>query len=68
MRTQLIVHSPEDYAAWVQSRVAQGPTDSSAIAKAAVDETNSEYLAHYVPSLPAQSLPHHHQLAFNPGQ
>ncbi|MEO1590415.1 MAG: cytochrome c oxidase subunit II [Cyanobacteria bacterium J06632_22] len=76
MRTQLIVHSPEDYDAWVQSRVAQGPTDSSTIAKAAVDETVSEYLAHYSGALPADSLPtrsrgphhtglHHTDLAFN---
>ena len=26
MRTQVIVHSPEDYAAWVESRVAQAPS------------------------------------------
>lgn len=69
MRTQIIVHSPEDYDAWVQSRVAQGPTDPSTIAKAAVDETDGEYLAHYADhSLPGDGLHHHHthDLAFNP--
>ena len=66
MRTQIIVHSPEDYDTWVQSRVAQGPTDASTIAKAAVDETDSEYLAHYQDALPADAIPHHHSdLAFN---
>ncbi|MEL6248699.1 MAG: cytochrome c oxidase subunit II [Cyanobacteria bacterium J06626_23] len=71
MRTQLIVHSPEDYDAWVQSRVAQGPTDASLIAKAATDETAPEYLAHYAEALPTDALPigtmphHHSDLAFN---
>ncbi|WP_228015521.1 cytochrome c oxidase subunit II [Leptolyngbya ectocarpi] len=50
MRTQLIVHSPEEYDEWEQSRIAQGPTDlSTAIAATSQkpDETDADYLAHF---------------------
>ncbi|NEP55321.1 MAG: cytochrome c oxidase subunit II, partial [Moorea sp. SIO3C2] len=52
MRTQLVVHSPEEYDEWLQSRIAQGPEDvSTAVAAASSsDETDAEYLAHFAQS------------------
>ncbi|MEM7066478.1 MAG: cytochrome c oxidase subunit II [Cyanobacteria bacterium P01_B01_bin.77] len=50
MRTELIVHSAEEYDEWEQSRIAQGPTDlSTAVAAASQkpDETDAEYLGHF---------------------
>ena len=77
MRTQLIVHSPEEYDEWEQSRiVAQGPTDlSNAIAAASQkpDETDTEYLAHFRASMhldiePMEPMNHdaHMDLALTP--
>ncbi|MEO0458983.1 MAG: cytochrome c oxidase subunit II [Cyanobacteria bacterium P01_A01_bin.114] len=79
MRTQLIVHSPEGYDEWLQSRLAQGPTERSAVAAAQpTDETDAEYLAHFVDpmhlEMEAAQLPHSHHspadltsdIAFNP--
>lgn len=75
MRTQLIVHSPEEYDEWVQSRIAQGPMDlSTAMAAASqkLDETDAEYLAHFEDSMPqvAEHLEHlshsHMDMAFMP--
>ncbi|MGD1950998.1 MAG: cytochrome c oxidase subunit II [Leptolyngbyaceae cyanobacterium] len=65
MRTQLIVHSPEEYDEWQQKRIAAGATDlSSAVAAASqqLDETDAEYLAHFEDSVPmtAEHLPHSH--------
>lgn len=42
MRTQVIVHSVEDYADWVASRVAQGPSGADVVA---TSRTDAEYLA-----------------------
>ncbi|MEM9905197.1 MAG: cytochrome c oxidase subunit II [Cyanobacteria bacterium P01_D01_bin.44] len=76
MRTQLIVHSLEEYDEWVQSRVAQGPSDlSTAIAAAQpAAETDADYLAHFVDPMQlevdTQQLHHRHHpssdIAFNP--
>lgn len=63
MRTQLIVHSPEEYDEWEQSRIAQGPADlSTAIAAASQppDETDAEYLTHFQESLDVAHLEHWH--------
>ena len=51
MRTQVIVHTPEDYQAWVDQRVAQGPTAVEAIAQNPADLSPAEYLAPYVEAL-----------------
>ncbi|NEP16561.1 MAG: cytochrome c oxidase subunit II [Leptolyngbya sp. SIO4C1] len=63
MRTQLIVQSPEDYAAWVQNRVAQAGPSTAAEAVAALPSqaaTDAEYLAHFTEpmqlSLEAETL------------
>jgi cytochrome c oxidase subunit 2 len=48
MRTQVIVHSEEDYAVWVDSRVAQAPTAAETSAETIVahhPRTDAEYLA-----------------------
>ncbi|MFQ4135816.1 cytochrome c oxidase subunit II [Nodosilinea sp. PGN35] len=64
MRTQVIVHSAEDYAAWVASRVAEA-APTTAVAQSAVDATDAEYLAKIAPELAkasvqiAQSTPTH---------
>ncbi|WP_008317977.1 cytochrome c oxidase subunit II [Leptolyngbya sp. PCC 6406] len=47
MRTQVIVHTPEDYQAWLDQRLAQGPTAASAIAQNPADLSAPEYLAPY---------------------
>ncbi|MDV3348718.1 cytochrome c oxidase subunit II [Leptolyngbyaceae cyanobacterium CCMR0082] len=65
MRTQMIVHSPEEYDEWVQKRIASGSIDlSTAIAAASQKpaETDTEYLAHFKDSLhmPAEPMPHSH--------
>ncbi|MBD2112682.1 MULTISPECIES: cytochrome c oxidase subunit II [Cyanophyceae] len=50
MRTQVIVHSPEDYADWVASRVAEAmPTTT--VAQPADAATDAEYLAGIAPDL-----------------
>ncbi|MGD1905063.1 MAG: cytochrome c oxidase subunit II [Leptolyngbyaceae cyanobacterium] len=46
MRTQVIVHSPEDYQAWYDQRVAQVPVNET-IAKAPADLSAEEYLSPY---------------------
>ncbi|MDA0265645.1 MAG: cytochrome c oxidase subunit II [Cyanobacteria bacterium] len=46
MRTQVIVHSPEDYQAWHDKRVAQTPAVET-IAKAPADLSAEEYLSPY---------------------
>ena len=65
MRTQMIVHSAEDYDEWQQKRIAEGATDlSTAVAMAShpSDETDAEYLAHFEDSLhvATEHLPHSH--------
>ena len=53
MRTQLIVHSPEDYAAWVEERVAaidNGEVIATLPASSA-ERTDAEYLAPFVDPL-----------------
>jgi cytochrome c oxidase subunit 2 len=47
MRTQVIVHSPEDYQAWVDQRVAAAPMDAAAIAQNPADLSAADYLAPY---------------------
>jgi cytochrome c oxidase subunit 2 len=47
MRTQVIVHSPEDYAAWVDSRVAQSTDGTTTIAESTANRTDADYLAPY---------------------
>lgn len=65
MRTQVIVQSPEDYADWVASRVAEA-TPTTTVAQPAVDATDAEYLAGIAPDLAkspvqiAQTSPMHH--------
>ena len=54
MRTQLIVHSKEDYAAWVESRVTAmnaGDTTIANLPKAPSDRTEIEYLDTFVEPL-----------------
>jgi cytochrome c oxidase subunit 2 len=51
MRTQVIVHSPEDYAAWVESRVAQGTSNTETVARLPHQRTDTEYLAAYTQDL-----------------
>jgi cytochrome c oxidase subunit 2 len=46
MRTQVIVHSPEDYQAWYDQRVAQAP-GTTTLAKAPADLSVEEYLSPY---------------------
>ncbi|NJM96175.1 MAG: cytochrome c oxidase subunit II [Phormidesmis sp. RL_2_1] len=51
MRTQIIVHSAEDYASWVDSRVtamAAGDTTIAHLPKAPADRTEAEYLNTFV--------------------
>jgi cytochrome c oxidase subunit II len=65
MRTQVIVHSAEDYADWVASRVAEA-TPTTTVAQPAVNATDAEYLAGIAPDLAqspvqiAQTSPMHH--------
>jgi cytochrome c oxidase subunit 2 len=53
MRTQLIAHSPEDYQAWVQSRVAQGGPDAETVLASLPSQArnDAEYLNHFVDPL-----------------
>lgn len=51
MRTQLVVHSQEDYDAWVNSRVTamqSGDTTIANLPKAPADRSDAEYLAPFV--------------------
>ncbi|MBD1914825.1 MULTISPECIES: cytochrome c oxidase subunit II [Cyanophyceae] len=50
MRTQVIVHSPEDYADWVASRVAEA-TPTTTVAQPIEKATDAEYLAEIAPDL-----------------
>ncbi|MBW4459238.1 MAG: cytochrome c oxidase subunit II [Nodosilinea sp. WJT8-NPBG4] len=50
MRTQVIVHSPEDYADWVASRVAE-VTPTTTVAQPNEKATDAEYLAEIAPDL-----------------
>lgn len=66
MRTQLIVHTPEEYDAWLQeNRVAMSKTPQGAIAVNPKELSDSEYLAPYARELgiDASTLAqlHHHQ-------
>lgn len=45
MRTQMIVHSPEDYDEWVQSRVASGPSESVIAALSGQPRPEADYLS-----------------------
>lgn len=48
MRSQVIVHSPEDYSSWLeQNRVAQGQMGSEAIAINPASRSDSDFLAPY---------------------
>ncbi|MGF1570076.1 MAG: cytochrome c oxidase subunit II [Nodosilinea sp.] len=66
MRTQVIVHSVEDYAAWVASRIAQGPGANDTVATQPAARSDAEYLAEATPDLTvsptqlAQLMAHHH--------
>lgn len=70
MRTQLIVHSPSEYDAWVQSKVAQGKSSETLANLPGRDRTDAEYLADFVEPLnldldaaalaQLQSMPHAH--------
>lgn len=51
MRTQVIVHTPEDFQAWVDQRVAQAPMSVDAIAQNPADLSDSDYLAPYETAL-----------------
>jgi cytochrome c oxidase subunit 2 len=52
MRTQLIVHTPEEYDAWLQeNRVAMSKTPQGAIAVNPKELSDSEYLAPYAREL-----------------
>jgi cytochrome c oxidase subunit 2 len=54
MRTQVIVHSQEDYGAWVASRVAQVPDSSQAIAQNPLS-TDADYLAQIAQDVPLEA-------------
>ncbi|MBE9110418.1 cytochrome c oxidase subunit II [Nodosilinea sp. LEGE 07298] len=51
MRTQVIVHSPEDYADWVASRVAEA-TPTTTVAQPLENPSDAEYLAAVVKDRP----------------
>ncbi len=57
MRTQVIVHSPEDYAAWVESRLAHQGSGNETVAHLPHQKTDVEYLAAYSQDLAI--APHH---------
>ena len=72
MRTQLIVHSAEDYQAWVDSRVTAmraGDTTIASLPKAPADRTEIEYLDTFVEPMQLAIAPenlemlHHHHAA-----
>lgn len=56
MRTQVIVHSAEDYADWVASRVAE-VTPATTVAQPLENPTNAEYLAAMVKDRPMAIAP-----------
>lgn len=68
MRSQVIVHTPEDYEQWVQQNVvAHHPNESPAIALQAADKRPAEFLAPYAEEIPVTAkelaqLPHHHSM------
>lgn len=52
MRTQMVVHTPEEYDAWVQENtVAQNPDHPKVVAMNPADMTNEEFLAPYAEDL-----------------
>ena len=55
MRTQVIVHSLEDYAAWEASRVAARPGASETVALNPATLTDAEYLAQIAPDIPIEA-------------
>lgn len=55
MRTQVIVHTPEDFQAWYDQRVAQQPQTESAIAASPAELSDSNYLAPYSDALGVNS-------------
>jgi cytochrome c oxidase subunit 2 len=55
MRTQVIVHSQEDYAAWEASRVAELPGASETVALHPATRTDAEYLAQIAQDIPIES-------------
>lgn len=63
MRTQVIIHSEEDYAKWVQeNQIAQQSDSSRAVAANPKEMTNAQYLAPYAEELgvDAEMLAHLH--------
>lgn len=68
MRSQVIVHTPEDYEQWVQQNVVAQRTDGQpAIALSASEKSASEFLAPFVedmqvPTEAIAQLPHHHSM------
>lgn len=58
MRTQVIVHSADDYADWVHSRVALGDSDTT-VAKAATELSDRDYLALATHQAPTASVVEH---------
>jgi cytochrome c oxidase subunit 2 len=65
MRTQVIVHSAEDYAAWVESRIAQASAGNETVAHLPQQRTDADYLAAFTEDLSigpdqiAQLVEHH---------
>ncbi|MFH7241238.1 MAG: cytochrome c oxidase subunit II [Spirulina sp.] len=55
MRTQVIVHSLEDYAAWEASRVAELPGASETVALNPATLTDAEYLAQIAQDIPIEA-------------
>ncbi|PZV09053.1 MAG: cytochrome C oxidase subunit II [Leptolyngbya sp.] len=55
MRTQVIVHSPEEYADWVASRVAEA-TPTTAVAQTLDHATDADYLAAMVKDRPLGAI------------
>jgi cytochrome c oxidase subunit 2 len=64
MRTQVIVHSPEDYADWVASRIAEA-TPTTTVAQPLENPSDAEYLAAMVKDRPTAIAP---DLAHSPVQ
>lgn len=55
MRTQVIVHSLEDYAAWEASRVAEMPGVAETVALTPAPRTDAEYLAQVAQEIPVEA-------------
>jgi cytochrome c oxidase subunit 2 len=55
MRTQVIVHSLEDYAAWEASRIAELPGAAAVIAQDPATRTDAEYLAQIAQDIPIEA-------------